>query len=113
MLQNNHAITCPHCGTHLQSVGSQKDYEPLRRKASEMIARHILFSLQIKQGTDLITLLGTGFERDNFEAIAFWISLRVEKLSTWPISGNDAIIFIEELERELKSILSDASMRVM
>lgn len=109
MLQNNHATTCPHCGMHLQTAIPQHK-DKLHGDASGMIARHLAFSLQINQGAELVVLLGIGNEKDNIEAVTSWVLGRIERLPKWPLSGDEAILFIEQLEKELRSILQDASM---
>jgi len=106
MLQNDHDRTCPRCGTHLPPLVAVKTQQ-FQLNAAKMIARHLSFSLQIRPGNDLVLLLGTGSETNNLEAITSWVRIRVEGFSKWPIPGCEAMLFIDQLERELANILQD------
>ena len=100
---------CPNCGSTMPRQNKQKS-ETARVKASRMIAQHLAFSLQIRQGNQLVLLLGcTGIETDNLDAIASWVLTKLQRYADWPIPTSEAVGLIEDVERELKSILQDIS----
>jgi len=98
---------CPNCGSIMPRQNRQKS-ETARVKASRMIAQHLAFSLQIRQGNQLVLVLGcAGSEMSNLEAIASWVLTKLQGYESWPIPTSEAVALIEDLEKELKSVLQD------
>lgn len=106
----NNLSHCPNCGSKMPSQ-KHKNNESARAKASRMIAQHLVFSLQIRQGNQLVLLLGrTGAETDNLDAIASWVLPKLECYEEWPIPTSQAVELVEDIERELKTVLQDIAI---
>jgi len=104
------AEACPQCGHHLSARLESHIDKKLRLNASKMLAQHLVFSLQIQPGKNLILLLGrTGRETDNFDALASWVEGNLDHINQWPLPSSDAVRLIESMEKELRSILQDIS----
>jgi len=101
--------TCPHCGRTVAGVERTKA-DKQRMSAARMLAQHLAYTLQIRNGKNLVLLLGvSGQESDNLEALANWVAAKLDHIDRWPMPSSEAIELIERLERELKDILQDIS----
>jgi len=110
MMRNSATQTCPHCGHSVTGEKGVND-EKQRLNAARMLAQHLAYMLQIRNGKNLVLLLGiTGREADNMEAITSWVASRLNHIERWPMPGSDAVALIESLERELRDILQDISI---
>jgi len=108
-MRNSTNQTCPHCG-HSVTGGDGSNNEKQRLNAARMLAQHLAYTLQIRNGKNLVLLLGvTGREADNMEAITSWVASRLNHIGRWPMPGSDAVARIESLERDLRDILQDFS----
>lgn len=106
-MNSGHASLCPRCGAHISKTMNKED-DPQRRSAAQMLARHLTFSLQIRQGNQLRRLPGVnGQETDTIDVIASWVLMRLGQTEQWPLPSSDAVLLVESLEAELRAYLQN------
>lgn len=112
MLNENVGV-CPGCGLQLIHP-RQVDEDKLRRSAARMLAQHLVFSLNVRHGKELVMFLGNNAqETDNIGVITSWVLGKLDRINQWPMPSSEAVDLIERLEKELASVLHDLPFGAM
>lgn len=79
------------------------------RKRNRKLAENLMTLLEIGKGRNIVPLIGTGMERDNFEVLNFWVASRVSELTV--LDDSEQLDFlVADLRRTLDAAIERSRM---